>query len=202
MTASEVAAKLQRDKVWASRIEHVATLPAREARYAEMPDLLSPRVQQVLKGLGIEQLYSHQAEAVSHLLAGHNTGIVTSTASGKTLCYNLAVLEAFERQRTSRALYVFPTKALAQDQLRKLRELEADLFLHAATYDGDTPRQDRRDLRAQAPVILTNPDMLHLGILPNHTLWSSLFSHLKYVVFDEVHQYRGLFGSHVANFIR
>jgi len=202
LTASEVAAKLQKDKVWASRIEHIAILPAREAHFAEAPDLPSPRVQQVLKRLGIEQLYSHQAEAVSHLLAGRNTGIVTSTASGKTLCYNLAVLEAFERQRTSRALYVFPTKALAQDQLRKLRELEAELFLRAATYDGDTPRRDRRDLRAQAPVILTNPDMLHLGILPNDTLWTSLFSHLKYVVFDEVHQYRGLFGSHVANVIR
>src|SRR3989304_2364781 len=162
--------------------------------------------------LGISALYSHQAKALNAILAGKNVIIATPSASGKTLCYHLATLDALLHDKNSRALYIFPTKALAQDQLRSLKQIAHPLSLRAptsrgkaippeamATFDGDTPQSDRANIRKQARVVLTNPDMLHLGILPNHQSWSKLFYNLKYVVIDETHIYRGVFGSHAAN---
>jgi len=155
--ADEFLEHLRRLPSAGKRLVHVEVLPPRKGEYRSPEGLLSPAVQAVLARAGITRLYSHQAEALEHLLQGRHTAIVTSTASGKTLCYNLAVLEAFEQAPTSRALYLFPTKALAQDQLRKLKELEGTLFQRAATYDGDTPTHLRSQLRRQAPVILSNP---------------------------------------------
>jgi len=159
---------------------------------------------------GISALYSHQAKALNAILAGKNVIIATPSASGKTLCYHLATLDALLHDKQSRALYVFPTKALAQDQLRSLkqilgetRELSDLLSPEAvATFDGDTPQNERANIRKRANIVLTNPDMLHLGILPNHQSWSRLFRNLKYIVIDETHIYRGVFGSHVANVLR
>jgi DEAD/DEAH box helicase domain-containing protein len=190
----------------AARLAHQEIIPARAARHASLQDLPRP-VTRVLARQGIDCLYTHQAEAVSLVRAGENVLIVTSTASGKTLCYNLPVLEAIAGSSECTALYLFPTKALAQDQLRALRAMaEADPALAAltacGTYDGDTPGDERRRLRDKARIILTNPDMLHVGILPYHSRWHRFFSNLKFVVVDEIHVYRGIFGSHVANVMR
>jgi len=155
--------------------------------------------------MGISSLYTHQAEAVQLAREGRDIVVVTSTASGKTLCYNIPVIEALMRDPKAAALYVFPTKALAQDQQRglaRIRELESLLPVRSGTYDGDTPDSARRQLREQANVILTNPDMLHQGILPSHPSWRRFFAGLRYVVIDEIHAYRGVFGSNVANVIR
>ena len=149
-------------------------------------------------------LYEHQATAVEALRDGGNVAVATATASGKSLCYHVPVIERLLRTRGARALYLFPTKALAQDQLRKLRELGAfmDPALRCAAYDGDTDGRDRAEIRRSGQVVITNPDMLHLGILPNHTAWKRFFAGLRYVVIDESHVYRGVFGSHVANVVR
>ena len=158
-----------------------------------------------LESLGIRNLYSHQALAVNAARCGKNVMVATASASGKTLCYNLPVLERLLEEPSSRALYLFPTKALAQDQLRSLRELGCPSLFSldsCSTYDGDTPQSERAGIRRQAKIVLTNPDMLHVGILPNHKSWSRLMRNLKYVVIDEAHVYRGVFGSHVANVIR
>jgi DEAD/DEAH box helicase domain-containing protein len=189
------------------QIVHRETIPARPAVWGELSKPLPEPVQEALAGVGIGRLYRHQAEAVDHLRAGRHTAIVTSTASGKTLCYNLPVLETLLSAPSGKAFYLFPTKALAQDQLRGLRRLadrdpDLDGLVRAGTYDGDTPSPTRRKLRSEANVILTNPEMLHQGILPYHSRWSSFFADLKYVVLDEIHTYRGIFGSHVANVLR
>ncbi len=179
-----------------------------EAKLAPFPDGLDDRLLAGLASRGVSQLYSHQAEAVGHVLGGRNVVTVTPTASGKTLCYNLPVLDAILRDRSTRALYLFPTKALAQDQLAELHELsgqitaEADEGIGVFTYDGDTPQDARRAIRGRAHVVLTNPDMLHSGILPHHPRWAKLFENLKYVVIDELHAYRGVFGSHLGNICR
>jgi DEAD/DEAH box helicase domain-containing protein len=168
------------------------------------PDALDRRLADVLSARGIQGLYTHQGEAVASALAGENVAVVTPTASGKTLCYNLAVLQTLLDDAEARALYLFPTKALAQDQLNELHGLITNLNVDVKTftYDGDTPGDARRAVRAAGHVVISNPDMLHTGILPHHTKWVKLFENLRFVVIDELHQYRGVFGSHVANVIR
>jgi DEAD/DEAH box helicase domain-containing protein len=162
----------------------------------------------VLAGRGIEQVYTHQAAAVSHTLAGRNVVITTPTASGKTLCYNAPVLSAILKDPSARALYLFPTKALAQDQLAELHDLANRLLqspeaqIGVFTYDGETPQDARRSIRGRAHVVLSNPDMIHSGILPHHPRWAKLFENLRYVVIDELHAYRGVFGSHLTNVLR
>ncbi len=179
-------------------------LPAQPARYADFPSTLDARLIAALRMRDIERLYTHQAQAVEVALRGENVVVVTPAASGKTLCYNLPVLHALLGDSDARALYLFPTKALAQDQLYELGEFVAALRTHLPirTYDGDTPASRRRTIRREARILVTNPDMLHVGILPHHTQWVGLFENLRYVVIDEVHAYRGVFGSHVANVLR
>src|SRR5512144_2156855 len=184
-------------------ITAVRQFDARPAVFAPFPSSLDPRLVESLKSRGVPQLYSHQARAFEIVAKGENLVVVTPTASGKTLCYNLPVLQALVQQPDSRVLYLFPTKALAQDQLAELTELAKTLpDMRMFTYDGDTPQDARRSVRARANLVLTNPDMLHSGILPHHTKWVNLFQNLKYVVIDELHAYRGVFGSHLANVLR
>jgi len=185
------------------QMSHVETIPPRKGRYANPKTVLHPRLQDALEHDGIWPLYLHQAEAIDALARGENVVVATPAASGKSLCYHLPVVDRLLRDRSVRALYVYPTKALAQDQLRALRELTGGLGpFRIGIFDGDTPPEERAVIRRSAQVILTNPDMLHLGILPNHKRWGRLFQALRYVVIDEAHVYRGVFGSHVANLIR
>ncbi|HEX5410928.1 MAG TPA: DEAD/DEAH box helicase [Terriglobia bacterium] len=178
--------------------------PASAARVVPFPDFLPERVATALKSRGVPSLYSHQAAAATLVHEGKNVVVVTPTASGKTLCYNLPILSALVENPDARALYLFPTKALSQDQLVELNRWTETLGddLRTFTYDGDTPQDARRAIRAQANLVITNPDMLHTGILPHHTKWERLFENLRYVVIDELHYYRGVFGSHLANVIR
>jgi DEAD/DEAH box helicase domain-containing protein len=186
----------------------VRRLPAEAARRAPFPREIDARLREALTARGIEELYTHQAEAIEHALAGRNVVITTPTASGKTLCYNAPVLSRVLRDPSTRALYLFPTKALAQDQLAELHLLADGLSrahaleLGVFTYDGDTPQDARRTIRSRAHVVLSNPDMLHAGILPHHPRWARLFENLHFVVIDELHAYRGVFGSHLANVLR
>lgn len=182
---------------------------ARPARFAPFPAGLDPRVLSVLREIGFSQLYSHQAEAVHHALAGENTLLVTPTASGKSLAYQIPILERKARAPHSRALLLFPTKALSQDQLAVFRKFATPANWNSGgkplgifNYDGDTPPDTRRKVRSAGDIVLTNPDMLHSGILPHHTQWIRLFENLDFVVIDELHTYRGVFGSHFANVIR
>ena len=179
------------------------TLPARGADFTPFPADLDPRLRQALEARGIEQLYSHQAESWRQLADGRHLVVVTPTASGKTLCYNLPVLQSVCRGE-GKALYLFPTKALAQDQVAELLELNraADLGVRAYTFDGDTPGDARKAVRTRGDIVVSNPDMLHQAILPHHTKWAQFFENLRYVVIDEMHTYRGVFGSHVANLVR
>ncbi len=191
-----------------AHVTAVRRMPSAPARTAPFPEALDPRLCDTLRGRGITELYTHQAEAVAHILAGRHVVVTTPTASGKTLCYNLPVLHRILVEPSTRALYLFPTKALAQDQLAELDRLSqalnesAGVELGVFTYDGDTPQDARRAIRARAQVVLTNPDMLHAGILPHHPRWARLFENLRYVVIDELHAYRGVFGSHLANVLR
>jgi len=186
----------------------VRRMPPADAQFAEMPEGIDPRLVQALRARGIQQLFTHQAAAAAFAMAGESVVVTTPTASGKTLCYNVPVLNAILADSSTRALYLFPTKALAQDQLAELDRLaqvineSAGLDLGVFTYDGDTPQDARRAIRARAQVILTNPDMLHSGILPHHPKWARLFENLKFIVIDELHAYRGVFGSHLANVLR
>ena len=187
------------------QIVHVEHIPRRRASHGELEQPLSAALQDSLSRHGLLPLYTHQAEAVNKARQGMNVVVSTASASGKSLCYNTAVMESLLTGRSSRALYLFPTKALAQDQLRALQELFCpDLIKwdEVATFDGDTPQSARADIRKRARIILTNPDMLHVGILPNHQAWSRFLRHLEYVVIDEAHSYRGVFGSHVAGVMR
>ncbi len=197
-------AGLLADPALASLVAAHRVLEPLAPRYAPWPERLDPRLVNALRGRGIEGLYTHQAAATKAVLDGRNVVVVTPTASGKTLCYNLPVLDAVARDDGARALYLFPTKALAADQLVELRSLAeaAELHLKTSTYDGDTPASVRSVVRTAGQVVITNPDMLHAAILPHHTKWFKLFENLRYVVIDELHTYRGLFGSHVANLIR
>ncbi len=190
---------------------HVTTvrrIEAVDAQYAPFPDSLDPRLLQAVSGRGISQLYTHQAEAIGHALAGRHVVTITPTASGKTLCYNVPVMDAILKDSSTRALYLFPTKALAQDQLAELHQMaelvgaEGGGDIGVFTYDGDTPQDARRAIRGRAHVVLSNPDMVHSGILPHHPRWAKLFENLKYIIIDELHAYRGVFGSHLGNILR
>lgn len=187
-----------------NNIVHWHTLPARPARYAPFPEALSPELTQVFEKQGFEHLYTHQAEATARSLAGEHVVVVTPTASGKTLCFNLPVLQRIIERPESRALYLFPTKALSHDQYRGLYDTTQALGrdIKVYTFDGDTPAAARKAIRQAGQIVVTNPDMLHTGILPHHTRWIKLFENLETVVIDELHEYRGIFGSHVANVIR
>jgi len=195
---------LQSLPAYRGQIAHVEHLPARPPRYGRLDRPLHPALADALHRQGLRELYTHQAAAINAIRQGQHVVVSTSTASGKTLCYNLPVLETILAYPKARALYLFPTKALAQDQLRSLRELAGENIptLRYGTFDGDTPQATRTILKKTANIILSNPDMISLGILPNHTSWKAFFANLKYVVIDEAHTYRGVFGSHVANVIR
>ncbi|MDP6438114.1 MAG: DEAD/DEAH box helicase, partial [Candidatus Brocadiia bacterium] len=188
-----------------SQVTHVKVLPERAPVYGELAGGVKPEVRAALDEQGITRLYCHQADAIGKVREGRNVVIVTGTASGKTLCYNIPVAERLIDDPMATVLFIYPTKALAQDQLRAIGKFQAPepsaAFL-AGTYDGDTPQNLRRKLRDAGNVILTNPDMLHQGILPQHARWNRFFTHLTYIVVDEVHAYRGVFGSHLANVMR
>jgi DEAD/DEAH box helicase domain-containing protein len=192
------------DPSFMSSVTRWEIIPESKGRFAEFPDHLDIRLISALRDRGIDRLYSHQAEAIETILSGKHTVVVTPTASGKTLCYNLPTVNSIIKEPSSRALYLFPTKALAQDQVAELRDLTAgfETNLSCYTYDGDTEPGLRQAIRKSGHIVVTNPDMLHSGILPHHTKWTQLFHNLKYIVIDEMHQYRGVFGSHVANVIR
>src|SRR5579862_305693 len=204
-----------RDKTFAG-IKHGSTLPthggvtaakhfpARPAQFAPFPKSIPSRLQEILKARGIENLYTHQARAMEIANEGKNLVVVTPTASGKTLCYNLPILCALVENPEAHALYLFPTKALAQDQLVELNRWTEKLGdeVRTFTYDGDTPQDARQAIRARANLVITNSDMLHAGSLPHHTKWQRKFKNLRYVVIDELHYYRGVFGSHLANVLR
>jgi DEAD/DEAH box helicase domain-containing protein len=183
-------------------------MPALPAEFGPFPDGVDDRLVTALSRRGIEQLYTHQSQAFGHVLAGRNVVTITPTASGKTLCYNAPVLDAILKDSSTRALYLFPTKALAQDQLAELHTLsqlvtsDTDREIAVFTYDGDTPSDARRAIRGKAHVVLSNPDMVHSGILPHHPRWAKLFENLRFVVIDELHAYRGVFGSHLSNILR
>jgi len=205
MNTSAFIGYLRRLPSYQGQVAHIESMPAREPSYAELDRPLPPTLEARLHSSGQLPLYTHQAATVKAARQGGNVMVATSSASGKTLCYNLAVLEAILAERGSRALYIFPTKALAQDQLRGLRQLACPDMLgldEILTFDGDTPAGERAEIKRKAKVLLTNPDMLHVGILPNHGSWSRLLRRLRYVVVDEAHIYRGILGSHVAQVLR
>lgn len=206
----DVAALLERMKSrrdYAGQLEHVEMLPERPGIYADPSRPLPAALKRLLANRGIEQLYSHQVAALETARTGQDLVVVTGTASGKTLCYNLPILEAAVASEFARALYLYPTKALAQDQLKGLLELvcgDAELaqLVRPGVYDGDTPTAQRRRIRNEANLVLTNPDMLHASILPYHPKWAQFFTDLKFVVIDEVHTYRGILGAHVSAVLR
>jgi DEAD/DEAH box helicase domain-containing protein len=189
-----------------TRFTHAAIRhePATNGTYQDVPDSVDPRLRRALADRGVKQLYSHQAEAYQATERSQNVVVVTPTASGKTLCYNLPVLNLLLTDPGARAMYLFPTKALAEDQLHELQTAidRMGSEIRAFTYDGDTPQDARKAIRQRANIVLTNPDMLHAGILPHHTRWAKLFENLRYVVIDELHYYRGVYGSHLANLLR
>lgn len=201
----EVIENFKNDERFRSQIVYWHTIEGKEATSVPFPDEMDGRLKQALLKRGINSLYSHQKEAFELALKGNNIVAVTPTASGKTLCYNLPVLNEILKNRNARALYLFPTKALAQDQKSELNEWIEEFggeAIHCYTYDGDTSPSIRQKVRKAGHIVMTNPDMLHSAILPHHTKWVALFENLKYVVIDELHTYRGVFGSHVANVIR
>ncbi len=193
-----------RSKDIAPCITHIEHLPMRKGEWAEFPSFIHGELVSILKKRGISRLYSHQREAVEAVHAGKHVVVVTPTASGKTLCYNLPVLNHKLENPGSRFLYLFPTKALAQDQMVEIQGIVSGLSraIKVYTYDGDTPEDARRAIRTQGDIVITNPDMLHTGIFPHHTKWAGFFQNLKYVVIDELHFYRGVLGSHMANVFR
>ncbi len=204
MTPGQFVQYLKSRRDYRQQIVHVEHVAARAARYAKLKRPLTAQLRQAVSQAGADRLYVHQAQAINAVRDGQHVIVATSTASGKTLVYNTPGLESILEDGQSRAFYLFPTKALAQDQLRSLRQLTRHMAskVRFGTYDGDTPRATRRRLRQSASIILTNPDMLHIGILPNHSLWSKFLANLKYVVIDEAHVYRGIFGSQVACVLR
>lgn len=216
MTLAALIDDLLHDSDFLRHVTWWERLPAQPARLTPLPEDLDPRLAAALRSRGIESLYTHQATAWEAAARGENLVVVTPSASGKTLCYNLPVVHALLSDPDARALYIFPTKALAQDQLAELARLEQAIQqqetgsdhsarpsrLAPAVYDGDTPRRERSHIRQQARIVLTNPDMLHVGVLPYHPRWATFFANLRYVVLDELHSYRGVFGSHVANVLR
>ncbi|MEX2015843.1 MAG: DEAD/DEAH box helicase, partial [Candidatus Hydrogenedentales bacterium] len=210
MNTAQVIDRLKGDADFRRNLTVWRTIPPRPARYGGFPagdgrrPGLDARLVAGLRGRGIPDLYTHQTEAVDAALGGENVCVVTPTASGKTLCYNLPVLNAILDDPNARALYLFPTKALSQDQVTELKSFVEAMEVKIGTYtfDGDTPASARKAVRSAGHIVVTNPDMLHTGILPHHTLWIRLFENLRYVVIDELHHYRGVFGSHLANVVR
>ncbi len=206
MSLEETLDRMRYDPVFMGNVTAWEKLAAKPARYGEFPQGLDQRLLAVLRDLNMAPLFTHQAAAVDAALAGENVVIVTGTASGKTLCYNLPVIQTMLRDVEARALYLFPTKALSQDQAAVLGEmlekLGASDHMRVRTYDGDTPSAKRRQIREDVRILISNPDMLHAGILPHHPRWVSLFENLKWIVLDEMHVYRGIFGSNVSNLFR
>ncbi len=204
MNVDQLSEQLRCDPQFMKNVVRWEVMPPREAKYADFPAELDARLLPVLEKRGVHRLYSHQAHAVREVLAGRDVVVVTPTASGKTMCYNLPVLSSILKDEDSRALYLFPTKALSADQVSELYELieEMGVDIKTFTYDGDTPGAARRAVRQAGHIVVTNPDMLHSGILPHHTKWVKLFENLKYIVIDEIHTYRGVFGSNLANVLR
>lgn len=204
MNLEQLLGQLKNTPSFMENVTHWEILPAKEAVYEAFPDAIDARIPAVLANRGIYRLYSHQREAFDSALAGKDICVVTPTASGKTMCYNLPVLNAILQNPDARALYLFPTKALSADQVSELYELiEAmGVDVKTYTYDGDTPAAARRQVRQAGHIVVTNPDMLHSGILPHHTKWVKLFENLRYIVIDEIHAYRGVFGSNLSNVIR
>ena len=200
----DVLDRLLEEPSLARGVVHHAVLPARPADLVDPPEWLDPRLGRALASRGIDRLYRHQREAIDAVHAGEDVVVVTPTASGKTLCYALPVLQALADDPAARALFLFPTKALGQDQVAEISDLArlAELEVAAATYDGDTPTPIRSAIRKAGQIVVTNPDMLHSAILPHHTKWFQLFEQLRIIVIDELHTYRGVFGSHVANVLR
>lgn len=204
MNVDQLAEKLRRDNLFMANVVRWEELPAREARYGDYPIGLDERLRPVLRQRGVQQLYSHQAHSIAATMRGEDVVVVTPTASGKTMCYNLPVLDSILKNPDARALYLFPTKALSADQVSELYELiqAMGVDIKTYTYDGDTPGAARRAVRQAGHIVVTNPDMLHSGILPHHTKWVKLFENLRYIVIDEIHTYRGVFGSNLANVLR
>jgi DEAD/DEAH box helicase domain-containing protein len=203
-SVSSVLSKLQSDPSFSENIIHYRKMEGKSAIYAKFPSVLHPSIIKALKTKGIKQLYSHQRDAFDSAYNGQSITAVTPTASGKSLCYHLPVLQSILENESSRAIYLFPTKALAQDQLSDLHGLieASEETILSYTYDGDTAPGLRSKVRKSGHIVLTNPDMLHSGILPHHTKWVSLFENLKYIIIDELHTYKGVFGSHVAHVLR
>lgn len=187
-----------------SKVAHIKRIPKRIAKLSPFPENINSKLVNVLNESGIKSLYSHQTHAIKEVSNGNNAVVVTPTASGKTLCYNIPVLNSIIKDPDARALYLFPTKALSQDQVKALERLIVPLGIDIKTYtyDGDTPTSVRKRLRTYGNIIISNPDMLHTGILPHHTRWLGFFTKLKFIVIDEIHTYRGLFGSHMANVLK
>ncbi len=204
MNLTQLLDRLRHTPTFMENVVHWETLPAREAVYEPFPPEMHPSILPVLASRGIYRLYSHQRQAFDLIEEGKNVCVVTPTASGKTMCYNLPVLNRILREPDARALYLFPTKALSADQVSELYELIEAMGaeIKTYTYDGDTPAAARRAVRQAGHIVVTNPDMLHSGILPHHTKWVKLFENLRYIVIDEIHAYRGVFGSNLANVIR
>jgi DEAD/DEAH box helicase domain-containing protein len=204
MSIEEIVQSWRQSRATSPCITDFRIFKKREGRYSPFPEFLHPRLKEALKEAGIHRLYSHQAEAIDAAHQGKNVAVVTPTASGKTLCYNLPVLHERLMTPSSRALYLFPTKALSQDQMFELQATIGRIRESIATYtyDGDTPQDARPAIRSRGHIVITNPDMLHTAILPHHTKWLSFFENLKFVVIDELHSYRGVFGSHMANVLR
>jgi DEAD/DEAH box helicase domain-containing protein len=201
---TDIIESLKTDRDFRDCVTRWEVIPPRSGQYAPIPDEVDPRVTEALSKRGVKQLYIHQQKAYNSVRAGRNTVVVTPTASGKTLCYNLPVLQTLLEHEEARALYLFPTKALSQDQQSELNEsvLMGELPVKICTYDGDTPASLRVSAREKGQIVISNPDMLHAGILPNHPKWIKFLRNLKYIVIDEVHIYRGVMGSHVTNLIR
>ncbi len=204
MNVSQTIDRLRSDPEFCRNLTRWATIPPRPAQYGGFPETLNPRLVEGLRARGIHDLYTHQTDAISAALSGKHVCVVTPTASGKTLCYNIPVLHTLMQNPKARALYLFPTKALSQDQVTELKDTVdgMELKIGTHTFDGDTPASARKSIRNAGHIIVTNPDMLHTGILPHHTNWIRLFENIEYIVIDEVHHYRGVFGSHLANVLR
>ena len=196
--------QLQQSSIYEYQIVHTEHIRPRKATFAPLESSLDTSLQTALEAFDLLPLFSHQASAINAAISGKNVAVSTPSASGKTLCYNVPVIQSLLKHKHGRALYLFPTKALAQDQLRTLYALTDAIHpgIQSSTFDGDTPQKDRAQIRRMSRVILSNPDMLHVGILPNHRSWTAFLSQLRYVVVDEAHVYRGIFGSHVANILR
>ncbi|HDP34012.1 MAG TPA: DEAD/DEAH box helicase, partial [Candidatus Hydrogenedentes bacterium] len=204
MNVAQIIDQLRNDAAFCRHLTAWRTFAPRPGAYASFPAAVKPDLIEGLRRRGITRLYTHQRDAFNALEAGKHVCVVTPTASGKTLCYNLPVLNRLLNEPHSRALYLFPTKALSQDQVVELTDTIETLNVKIGVYafDGDTPASARKAVRNAGHVVVTNPDMLHAGILPHHTIWIRLFENLRYVVIDEIHHYRGVFGSHLANVLR